>query len=256
MTGSGTEPALEISTDRAALMNAAAEHVVASAARAIADHGRFTWVLAGGATPRELYALLASAAFRGRVDWAQVDFFWGDERCVPPEHGQSNYRMVRETLLDVVRPDPSRVHRMHGEQAPETAAVDDADELARVFPVGRLRPAGSPPSFDLVLLGMGEDGHTASLFPGSAALEEARRWVVPAQPAPGGAWRLTLTLPVLNAASAVCFLVAGAAKRDRLAEVWRAPLVPSAAASLPAARVRPHAGELRWLVDAEAAARL
>jgi 6-phosphogluconolactonase len=254
MTETGNEPALAISVDRPALMNAAAEHVVAKAARAIADHGRFTWVLAGGATPRELYALLASAAFRGRVDWSRADFFWGDERCVPPEHGQSNYRMVRETLLDVVRPEPRQVHRMRGEQVPETAAIEYADELARVFSEGRFRPAGSPPSFDLVLLGMGEDGHTASLFPGSAALNEDRRWVVPAQPAPGGPWRLTLTLPVLNAASAVCFLVAGAAKRDRLAEVWRAPA--AAAASLPAARVRPHAGELRWLVDAEAAGRL
>jgi 6-phosphogluconolactonase len=255
MTSSGTEPTLAISVDRPALMHAAAEHVVAEAARAIADHGRFTWALAGGATPRELYALLASAAFRGRVDWSRVDFFWGDERCVPPEHGQSNYRMVRETLLDVVRPEPARVHRMHGEQAPETAAGEYAAELAREFPVGRFRPAGSPPGFDLVLLGMGEDGHTASLFPGSAALDEDRRWVVPAQAAAGGPWRLTLTLPVLNAAGAVCFLVAGAAKRDRLAEVWRA-LPGTSAASLPAARVRPHAGALRWLVDAEAAARL
>lgn len=253
MTGSAIDSVLEVFPGRSALMVAAAERVVAAAGRAITDDGRFTWALAGGATPRELYARLASAAYKDRIDWSKVELFWGDERCVPPEHAQSNYRMVRETLLDIVRPEPGRVHRMRGEWEPERAAVDYAEDLACAFPIGRFREAGSPPRFDLVLLGMGEDGHTASLFPGCSALDERERWVVPAPPFAGGPWRLTLTLPVLNEARHVCFLVAGASKRDRVAAILRSS---DPRMELPAARVRPRSGALAWLLDADAAALL
>jgi 6-phosphogluconolactonase len=253
MTTSGAASDLQVFADRQALMDAAAERVVTAAAQAIADHGGFTWALAGGSTPRELYSLLAGSAWVGRIDWSKVEFFWTDERCVPPDDVQSNYRMARETLLDTIRPAPAQVHRMRGEHEPERAAADYAEELTRALPIGRRRAPGAPPCFDLVLLGMGADGHTASLFPGSSALDERSRWVVPVEPAPGAPWRLTLTLPVLNAANQVSFLVAGAAKRDRLAQVWQAPPAPDAAA-LPAARVRPRSGHLVWLLDADAGA--
>jgi 6-phosphogluconolactonase len=225
-------------------MSEAALRVATLGEEAIRRHGRFTWALAGGSTPRRLYSLLAQPPFLSCVAWSRVEFFWGDERCVPPDHPVSNFRMARETLLDVIQPDPAHVHRMHGEETPSTAVTDYEAELHRSF---GLHAGSPPPRFDLILLGMGADGHTASLFPHSAALREMQRWVT----FDAVAGRLTLTRPVLNAGAHVLFLVSGASKAARLKHVLRGP-----DEGLPAQRVRPAPGRLEWLVDAAAAAGL
>jgi 6-phosphogluconolactonase len=171
-----------------------------------------------------------------------VHFFWGDERCVPPNHADSNYRMVAESLLNHVPALAENIHRVQGELAPSQAAEHYEAELRAFF--------GETPAFDLILLGLGEDGHTASLFPGSPALAESVRWVVAAQhtspPLPLVS-RVTLTFSVFNAARQVLFLVSGAGKAPRLAEIRRG--VPD----LPAARIRPASGDLLWLIDQAAA---
>jgi 6-phosphogluconolactonase len=244
--------------DRGSLMRAAADRIVALAEQAIRAHGRFMWALAGGSTPAELYSLLASAEYVQRIDWSRVHFFWGDERCVPPEHHDSNYRMAKGTLLDVVRPPDSHVHRMLGEVEPSEAAARYQMELERAFDGA---PTDHFPRFDLILLGMGSDGHTASLFPGSAGLAERERWVIANHAVhlvavPPAAVltsvRLTLTFPVLNAARNVLFLVAGADKAERLAEVLTSqhPGPP-----YPAELVQPELGA-EWLVDGAAGAKI
>ncbi|UJR79482.1 6-phosphogluconolactonase [Sandaracinus amylolyticus] len=240
----GAAREVEIHPDREALVDAAAEHVVALARAAVAARGRFTIALAGGGTPRPVYERLAHPTFACRIDWSRARIFFGDERCVPPDHPESNYRMVREALLDRVPIDPANVHRIAGEDDPEKAARDYEQTLREQL----------DGSFDLVLLGMGDDGHTASLFPGSPALDEARRWVLPTESTrPHPMWRITLTPVVIDAAAAVTFLVAGASKAERLREVLEGG---AGAESLPAARIRPTDGALRWMVDADAASQL
>jgi 6-phosphogluconolactonase len=245
----GAAPA-RVVADAEAVARAAAEEVVEAAARAIAERGRFTVALAGGSTPRRLYALLADAAgpFRGRVAWDRVHAFFGDERHVPPDHPDSNFRMAREALLGHVA--VASVHRMRGElpDAAEAARAYEA-ELGRFF---ALDPAKDPPPrLDLVLLGLGPDGHTASLFPGTDVLEERRRWVAAPRVERLGTDRITLTLPVLDRARRVVFVVSGAEKAEAVARV----LAPDEAPP-PAARVRPEPGALRWILDRAAAAGL
>lgn len=237
-----------------ALMAGAAELVVSAAAAAIGAAGRFAVALAGGSTPRRLYELLASPAYARRVDWSRVQLFWGDERCVPPDDPASNYRMAREALLDHVPIPEVNVHRIRAEDRPARAAASYERELRHAFatPVGR-------PSltvgrrFDLVLLGMGENGHTASLFPGLGAVREQERWVVGEHVPEMSQWRVTLTPPLLNAAMHVAFLVAGAGKATMLQRVLEGPSEPEA---LPAQAIAPVDGTLAWLVDTDAAARL
>jgi 6-phosphogluconolactonase len=227
---------------KADVARAAAERVVAAASAAIAARGRFTFALSGGSTPRVLFELLASDAYRSRVDWARTEVFFGDERCVPPDDSASNYRMARETLLDHV---PARVHRMRGEDAPVAAAAAYERELRELF--------GTTPRFDLVLLGMGDNGHTASLFPGLTAVMERERWVVAEYVAEVSMWRITFTPVVLNAAAEDLFLVAGTDKASMLHRVLEGPRDPRA---LPSQVVAPADGRLVWLVDAAAAAEL
>ena len=219
------------------------------AKRRIAEGHIFAAALSGGSTPRRLYQLLASVPFSDRIPWRSVHLFQVDERCVPPDHADSNYRMVREALLTNGLVPAPNFHRMAAELPDrEQAARQYAEELARI-----LKPqAGDWPRLDLALLGMGPDGHTASLFPGSAALEEQSRWVAPNYVEKLNAYRLTLTFPVLNAAAEIIFLVAGADKAEALRQVLDAS---SAAEKFPAQRVRPAEGQVRWYVD-EAAARL
>lgn len=231
-------------------MEAAAERIAGAARQAIASSGRFTWVLSGGSTPRRLYSLLASVRFAERVDWPHVHFFWGDERCVPPDDAESNYRMARETLLDAVKPPSENVHRILGEAEPSRAAASYEQVLRELFPA---RKDAAPPRFDLVLLGMGADGHTASLFPGTAPLLEKTRWVMASHVEELASWRVTLTPVVINAAAEIVFLVVGADKADRLKQVLQGK--PDAEA-LPAQKIQPTRGELTWLVDADAGARL
>jgi 6-phosphogluconolactonase len=237
-------------------MHALADDVVVRAQAAIRARGRFAWALAGGKTPEELYRLLAGPEYAPRIDWGRVHFFWSDERCVPPDNADSNYRMARASLLDVVHPTPEHVHRMQGELEPSEAARRYEAELRSFFAISSAEPAPAAsapafPEFDLILLGMGADGHTASLFPGTAALEETQRWVVDNRVAQLGA-RLTFTLPVLNAAARVSFLVAGADKAERLSAVLGDP----EGTAFPAQRVRPHGALAEWFVDGDAGALL
>jgi len=237
-----------------ALMHAAAEAFVRCAAEATRAYGRFAVALAGGSTPTQLYALLATDVYAARVDWDRVQVFWGDERCVPSGNPASNYRMAREHLLDHVPVPEGNVHRIRGEDDPAEAAAAYERELRRAFatPDGPPRPAPGA-RFDLVLLGMGDNGHTASLFPGMAAVRERERWAVAQHVAVVSMWRVTVTPIVINAAAEVAFLVSGPEKARTLRRVLEGPLRPNA---LPAQAVAPGAGSLRWLVDAAAAAEL
>jgi 6-phosphogluconolactonase len=241
-----TSPAVRRVRDAEAVARAAAEELAGAASRAVAARGRFTLALSGGSTPRRLYALLADpgAPYRARVPWDRTHVFFGDERPVPPDHPESNYRMARETLLDHVP--VASVHRIRGE---DPAAADAYEaELRRFFGIA---PGGAPPRLDLVLLGLGPDGHTASLFPGTAAVGETRRWVASPFVPRLGTRRVTLTLPVLDRARAVLFLVSGAEKAAALARVIGA--APGAAA-LPAGLVRPEGGAVFVVDDAAASA--
>ncbi len=258
-----SELAVRIAPDAAALMRLAAEEVARRAESAVIARGRFTLALAGGSTPKGLYALLADPTdpFRARVPWRQTHVFFGDERHVPPDHPDSNYGMARATLLAKVPIPPENVHRIRAERTdPAAAALEYEQELRLVFGPG---PAGAGPAvvprglgpgelprLDLVLLGLGSDGHTASLFPGATALEERTHLAVATWVERLKTHRITLTLPVLGAARAVVFLVAGAEKAERVADVLQGP-----GAALPAGRVRPG-GELIWLLDSAAAAGL
>jgi 6-phosphogluconolactonase len=235
--------------DAEAVARAAAEEVVASAARALAYRGRFTIALSGGSTPRGLYALLADARapFRERIRWDRTHVFFGDERHVPPGHPESNFRMASEALLAHVA--VASVHRILGELASAAAAAEAYEtELRRFFALTAAEEP--PPRLDLVLLGLGPDGHTASLFPGTDALDERRRWVTAPYVERQHGHRITLTFPVLDRAREVLFLVAGKEKAVALSKVL-AP--PAGEAPLPAARVRPAGESPLWIVDREAA---
>ncbi len=235
---------VDVLPDRAGLMRAAADKFIKVAGRAQAAHGRFSVALSGGSTPAALYTLLAAPDFARQVDWARVHVFWGDERCVPPDHPQSNYRMAKETLLSRVPLPAENIHRIHGENDPKQAAMA-YEELLRGFLKGE--------SLDLVLLGMGDNGHTASLFPGLPGVTEPVRWVLAQYVEVVSMWRVTLTPVVINAAHYVAFLVAGAEKADRLRDVLEGPAQVEV---LPSQAIQPATGELWWLVDAAAAARL
>ncbi|MCA1815135.1 MAG: 6-phosphogluconolactonase [Acidobacteria bacterium] len=233
--------------DAAAVSRAAAGRFVASADASIRQSGRFSVALSGGSTPRAIYELLASAEFAPRVEWSKVHAFFGDERCVPPDDEASNYRMARESLLSHVPIPTQNVHRMIGEGDAVANARLYEDDLRSFFGGDAL------PRFDLVMLGLGEDGHTASLFPGSPALEERRAWAVANRVEKLGAYRLTLTAPAINAAAAVMFVAAGAGKAERLRDVLEGGRDPS---RLPAQLIRPGVGTLEWFVDRAAAAKL
>jgi len=245
---------VEVAADRGALMEAGASAFVAAARAGIGAHGRFVTALSGGSTPCALFVLLATERFASSVDWSRVHVCWGDERAVPPDAAASNYRMAREALLDHVPIPASQVHRIRGEDPPQVAAEAYERALRTLFatPVGPPRPEPGA-RFDLVLLGMGDNGHTASLFPGGTAVRERERWVVAERVDAVERWRVTLTPVVLNAAAEVAFLVSGAEKAPMLRRVLEGPHEPDA---LPAQVVAPRDGRLRWLVDAPAAARL
>jgi 6-phosphogluconolactonase len=244
-----TEREIIVCRDVDELNRKAAEQFISLAGEAISQTGQFTVALSGGSTPKALYSLLASPDCRERVDWSRVHLFWGDERCVPPDHMESNFRMVQEALLSKISLPPENVHRMPGEKAPQEAAADYENELRRFF-----QPAvNAVPRFDLVLLGLGEDGHTASLFPGSAALNEHNRLVATVYVQRLKAHRLTLTLPVINAAAQVTFLIAGQSKSAIVQKLLR---IDSGGAELPAGKVRPANKHVTWLVTQDAAAEL
>jgi len=237
---------LVIVADAEALAREAAQRIAGLAHEAVAARGLFSAALSGGSTPGTLYRLLAKEPTRSQIPWTQVHLFWADERCVPPDDPGSNHRLAHETLIAHVPVPPGNVHRVSGELGSTAAARAYDRELRRFF-------GGPRPRFDLVLLGLGSDGHTASLFPNSAALEEIERLVVATTALYGNrpAERVTLTLPALNAARQVLFLVSGLEK----AEIVQAVLA-DVEGRLPARRIRPVAGQITWLLDAAAAARV
>lgn len=239
--------AIDVFPDKASLVRGAAELFVTLAREAIGERGRFTAALSGGGTPKPLYELLAAESYASQVDWARVHIGWGDERCVPPDDERSNYRMARLALLDKVPIPPANLHRIKGELPPAEAAGDHERELRALL--GESAPFGA---FDLMLLGLGDNGHTASLFPGTYALREERRWVVPQYVEVVTMWRVTLTAPLISAAANVVFLAEGAAKAGVLRRVLEGPPDPDV---LPAQLIQP-AGGARWIVDAEAAGEL
>ncbi|HEX7539062.1 MAG TPA: 6-phosphogluconolactonase [Syntrophales bacterium] len=240
---------IEIFPSSADMTRAAANLFAARAAEAVSAQGRFTAALSGGKTPVALYDLLAKDPFASQIPWARVHLFWGDERCVPPDHGDSNYRLVRERLINHVPIPPANVHRMPGEMDPVEAAARYEEQLREFFaPHG-----GGFPVFDLILLGLGEDGHTASLFPGTRALRESARWVLGHYVGPRKGWRITLTPPTINAARLVVFIAAGTEKALVLRDILEGPFRPD---TLPAQMVRPAGGDLKWMLDREAAAQL
>ena len=235
-----------ICRDNADLSERAAEEFVRLARQAIQLAGRFTVALSGGSTPKALYMLLATPGFAQRLSWNRVHLFWGDERCVPPDHPESNCRMVRECLLAHVQIPAENVHRMAGEKTPQIAALEYEAELKKFFELAD----GALPRFDLILLGLGEDGHTASLFPGSTALNDHEHLVAAVYVDKMNTYRLTLTLPVLNAGREVVFLVAGASKAAIVKELLGGQ---ASAMNYPAARIQPPEGRLTWMITADAA---
>lgn len=237
------ERSLRVFESVEALLFAAREELVQRAQKALRARRRFTLSLSGGSTPRRLYESLVGA----EIDWSRTQVFFGDERCVPPEHADSNYRMAREALLSKIAIPEKNVHRIRTEdEDPERVAKAYEQELQGFF---KLRP-GELPTFDLVLMGMGSDGHTASLFPGTTALAEEVRLVVAPFVEKLGAWRVTMTAPVFNHARAVLFLVAGEDKARALAGVLQEG---HSSGEFPARMVRPASGELLWWVDRSAA---
>ena len=239
---------LEVLKDTAAVTQAGAAVFIKLAAQAAGERRPFRVVLAGGTTPKALYALLASPEYRSRVSWGNVSFFFGDERAVPPDDPDSNYRTAHDALFRPLGLVNSRVHRMKAESGGlDAAAVAYEDVLRSVF-------GGTLPIFELVLLGMGPDGHTASLFPGNPALQERTRWVAPVFDAPKPPpRRLTLTVPVLNGAGHVVFMVTGADKAQALRQVLQGTGGPE---QYPAKFVQPGADRLLWLVDEAAGSAL
>ena len=231
------------------LFAAAAEEVVRAANHAVAQRGRFTIALAGGSTPKSLYNLLATNA-RTTLPWDRMFFFWGDERHVPPTDPESNFRMVEEAMLSKVPVPPGNVFRIKTENPEAAAAAEDYEKAIRKF--FGLEP-GQFPRFDLILLGMGPDGHTASLFPGTAALQEKSRLVVANWVEKMKTHRISLTLPVLNEARCVTFLLSGTDKAPALKAVLEEN-VPSE--QYPAKLVKPSDGKLIWLIDRAAASQL
>jgi 6-phosphogluconolactonase len=230
------------------LSRAAAEFFVSQSQFAIRDNGRFTVALSGGSTPETFYALLATEAYNVRVEWDKVFIFWGDERCVPPDHTDSNFRMACYALLDQVPIPAENIFRVRGEDKPNKAA-SEYDGLIRDF----FGADDLPPRFDLVLLGLGADGHTASLFPNADALHVTDAWAVPTFIDEQRIWRITLTLPAINAAQFVMFLVNGSSKAEIVEQILGDT---SQGDALPAQRIAPDNGDLIWLLDDEAAAHL
>ena len=247
MEATGTASEIRVFKDAEEVARAAAICFVDIAVGSISARGRFSVALAGGSTPRRAYELLASEEHRDRIAWSKVHIFFGDERCVPPTHADSNYRMADEAMISLLPIPSQNVHRMVGEGDAIANASLYEDDLQTFFD-------GAPwPGFDLVLLGMGDDGHTASLFPGTRALSERTAWVVANWVEKLSTYRITLTPPAINHAANIIFLVSGVGKDERLPEVLRGARDPQ---RLPSQLIQPVAGTLLWLVDKAAAGRL
>lgn len=230
------------------LSQQAAQYVVRIASESIAARGRFTIALSGGTTPRKLYSLLGTEPYSSQIDWKLVDIFWGDERCVPPDNPDSNYLMAQEALLSKIPVPALQVHRMPADQP-------DRDAASQEYTIEMQRTFGSNgiPAFDLIQLGMGPEGHTASLFPHQPSLHEKQRLVMPVSVPKPPPDRLTFTPPLLNAARNILFLVTGSDKAEALHSVLEGEYHPE---EYPAQVVRPPNGEVLWMLDKEVAMNL
>ena len=237
------KPEIYVFRDKAELFKGAAAEIARTANSAAQSNEKFSIALSGGTSPKGLFTLLASGD-APPIPWDKTYFFWGDERHVPPDNSESNYRMANETLLAKLSVSESHIFRVHSEESAEKAASDYEQEIKAFF---QLRP-GEFPRFDLILLGMGPDGHTASLFPGTTALQENNRLVVANWVDKLKTERITMTYPVLNNAAAVMFLVIGADKAPVVREV-----LEDSASELPSRKVRPTSGKLMWMLDEPAA---
>ena len=238
---------VEVLPDSEALSLRAAAIFVSASRNSIATKKCFAAAISGGSTPRRLYMLLGSDAYRDQVDWQRVHLFWADERCVPKEDEASNFGTAFDTLLSKVGLPGNNIHRMKGEETPDKAAGDYEQEIRRFFGESKR------PRFDLIILGVGEDGHTASLFPGTKSLEETVRLVLPVYLETPKKNRITLTFPVLNHADQILFLVAGSSKAAVLSEILGDG---GKKKGFPAGLIRPAHGTITWLIDQEAAAKL
>ncbi len=237
---------VEILASAGELARAAAELFVAKSNQAVAQQGLFTVALSGGSTPKNLYQLLANSneSLRERVPWSSIHFFWTDERHVPPGDPQSNYRMAQESMLSRVAVSVPKVHRIKSENPNAAeAAKEYEEEILKFVP-------GSRPRFDLILLGLGGDGHTASIFPGSEVLNERDRLVTASYVEKLKAYRITMTLPLINNAASIVFIVSGSEKAEMVREVLQGPK------RYPAQEVEAINGEVVWLLDREAACKL
>ena len=242
----GHRAQVSIYPDQETLSHAAAERFVFLSHAAITSRGRFTTALSGGSTPRRLYSLLGMPLYRDSIDWKRVHIFWADERCVAPSHEDSNYKLAADTFLSKAAVPGENIHRIRGEEGPDIAAAKYQEELRRYF-IGSQKPV-----FDLVVLGIGVDGHTASLFPGSTLLQERSREVVPVYLEKPGVSRVSLTIPVFNRAANVIFLVSGEDKADIVYEILKI----NNQKHYPAGLVQPVDGTLSWFLDKAAAARI
>ncbi len=236
------QPEIRVLRTATDLFEAAAAEFAAQASAAVRASGRFTVALSGGSTPKTLYSLLAT---KPGIPWDKICIFWGDERHVPPDQPESNYRMANEALLSKVPVLPQSIFRIHAEEKDAASAALQYEQTLKDF--FHLSP-GQFPRFDLIFLGVGPDGHTASLFPGTAALNETKRLVVSNWVPKFNTDRITFTFPVLNAAACVIFLLSGADKAATLQEV-----LENKSADLPSQKVRPTNGKLIWMVDEPAA---
>jgi len=245
------QPEIKVLPGPAGIATEAAERIVRAAEEAIALAGRFRIALSGGSTPKLLFELLASDAYRDRIDWTNVEVFFADERCVPPDHVESNDRLARETLLSKVKIPGDNIYRMRGEVEPPNEAAKEYGQMLKEKFGGPSIEEGD--GLDMILLGMGEDGHTASLFPGTAAVNETKHRCVAnyvEHSTTGKSWRLTLTAPFINRSRDVLILVAGASKAKTLDAVLVGPRDPQ---RLPIQLIQPTNGKLAWLIDAGAA---
>jgi 6-phosphogluconolactonase len=243
-----SEPQLIILNDAQELYVRAAEEIAHVSGEAICTHGEFTFCLSGGSTPAATYDLLATR-FHLSVDWKEVQFYFGDERCVPPDHAESNFAMATRTMLSKLTLRPDQIHRMRGEDPPAAAAAAYESELRKRFGLGD----GDLPRFDLILLGLGDNRHTASWFPGDPAVHETQRMVVSVDVDAEPRKRLTMTPPVINNAQRVMFLVAGQGKAAAVKDIIEGPRDPD---KFPAQVVAPDHGELIWILDKAAASLL
>jgi len=240
-------PQIRVFASEEELFRGAAETFCKLGTNAIRDRGRYTVALSGGSTPRGLHQQLATS-FSTQLPWDKVFFFWGDERHVPPDFPESNFRMAKETLLSRLPIPEQNIFRMKGELPDANEAAVQYEQRLREF----FKPApGEFPRLDFILLGMGPDGHTASLFPGTKGLEERQRWVIGNWVPQHDTWRITLTYPVINSSRVVMFLISGEGKGEMVRKALKDP-----AAHLPCQGIKPASGELMWYLDKGAAAEL